>query len=190
MKVSRRPFVMSSCASHSRYPWRIAAPSRMNVPMIGPRPSPASPKATSTRRIGLRGRSSAIRRRLRTRRTMRTSKPGASGRARHLPARQGLRPRGRRQAHRCAPVPGQVRRQRRGQRAGQDHGRKGAGTLRRHQRDLRTRQHRRRLRCSRARAPADRRLDPLGVAGYDRHLWVIEGNPSGVFAQFNPAISC
>jgi hypothetical protein len=25
---------------------------------------------------------------------------------------------------------------------------------------------------------------------YDVHVWVAEANPSGVFAQFNPAISC
>jgi hypothetical protein len=25
---------------------------------------------------------------------------------------------------------------------------------------------------------------------YDLHVWVVENNPSGVFAQFNPAVSC
>ncbi|HVS02764.1 MAG TPA: hypothetical protein VMT16_08350 [Thermoanaerobaculia bacterium] len=27
-------------------------------------------------------------------------------------------------------------------------------------------------------------------AHYDRHVWVFRDNPSGVFAQFNPAVSC
>jgi len=25
---------------------------------------------------------------------------------------------------------------------------------------------------------------------YDKHVWVVEQNPAGIFAQFNPAVSC
>ncbi len=47
--------------------------------------------------------------------------------------------------------------------------------------------------------PYDSMVDDPGTAvdeahmfepHFDRHVWIYRDNPSGVFAQFNPAVSC